>query len=367
MDPSAADPNTPSFPTPSSVTDTAPSPTPAEASPTRSAGVPPVPVSIKQEPRSPVHVNAQLEAAHAHSTTSDPHTAPATGALSRDGNHSLRVDPRLHLVHVSSLLDPALSSHPSPKRKPELQSTTGYNWENFGDSADIKEGASPEMVEKAVQATRDGVAALPDVKPSYEVLSQIRRDLEGRSAADCAATHSFASPLNMPASPSETKNGKRVRKLKKRKMLKKSPGTEPPESSDTELDGEALRPRWLRSRRRLSGGSQVSTSTQPSEDRDADVSMEVGEEAPRPLPQSVRQEKTKTDFRPPKPVVELSLNLDSEESMEVTAACQHPHMDTLVPAAPAQVPDPSRPESQSLACNEVTSTSDMDVCKSSER
>lgn len=264
---------------------------------------------------------------------------------------------------MCSLLDPALSSHPSPKRKPELH-PTGYNWENFGDSADIKESASTEMVEKAVQATRDDIAALPDVKPSYEVLSQSRRDLEGRSVADCAATHSFASPLNMPASPSEMKNGKRVRKLKKRKMLKKSPGTEPPESSDTELDGEALRPRWLRSRRRLSGGSQVSTSTQPSE-RDADVNMEVGEEAPRPLPQSVRQ--GKTDFRPPKPVVDLTLNLDSEESMEVTAACQHPHMDTLVPAAPAQVPDPSRPESQSLACNEVTSTSDMDVCKSSER
>lgn len=226
------------------------------------------------------------------------------------------------------------------------------------------------MVERATQAARDCVPSLPDVKPSLELLSQIRRDSEMASVADCAATQSFASPpslspLNVPASPSELKNGKRVRKLKKRKTLKKSQGTEPPESSDTELDGEALRPRWLRSRRRASGGSQVSTSTQPSEDRDADVSMDVGEEAPRQLPQTIKQEKT--DFRPPHPVMDLTLNVDSEDSMEVTAACQHPHMDTLVPTPPAQVPDTSRPESQSLACNEVTSTSDMDICKSSER
>lgn len=226
------------------------------------------------------------------------------------------------------------------------------------------------MLEKATQVTRDCVPPLPDVKPSLELLSQSRRDSERTSAADCAAAQSFASPpslspLNIPASPSELKNGKRVRKLKKRKTLKKSQGTELPESSDTELDGEARRPRWLRSRRRASGGSQVSTSSQPSEDRDAEVSMDVGADAPRKLPQTIKQEKT--DFRAPHPVMDLTLNLDSEDSMEVTAACQHPHVDPPVPAPPAQVPDTSRPEPQSLACNEVTSTSDMDICKSSER
>lgn len=223
-------------------------------------------------------------------------------------------------------------------------------------------------MERAVQTTRSGVLSLPDVKPSLELLSQSRRDAEVRSVADGAAPPSFAPPASLPlldeaAPPSELKSGRRVRKLKKRKTPKKSQGTEPPESSDTELDGEALRPRWLRSRRRPSGGSQVSTSTQPSEDRDADVNMEVGEEAPTQLPQSITLQKT--DFRPPKPLVELMLNLDSEESMEVIAACQHPHMDA--PAPPAQLPDPSRPEARSLACNEVTSTSDMDICRSSER
>ncbi|CAG01232.1 unnamed protein product, partial [Tetraodon nigroviridis] len=313
MDPADPEPHIPSSPALSSVTDTpaVPSPAPAETSPRRSPSVPLASVSIKQEPHSPVHVQAELEPAPAHSTTSDPRTPPA----------------------------PALSA-----------------------------GAKEGLVEKATQVTRDHITCPPDIKPPLELLSQSRRDSEMTSLADCAAPPSFArppslSPLNVPASPAELKNGKRVRKLKKRKTLKKSQGTEPPESSDTELDGEALRPRWLRSRRRASGGSQVSTSTPPAED-DAEVGMDVGAEAPRQLAQSVEPEVT--DFRPPHPVVDLTLNLDSEDSMEVTAACQHPHTDTPVASPPAQVPDTSRPESQSLACNEVTSTSDMDICKSSE-
>lgn len=284
--------------------------------------------------------------------------------MGRSSSSQFKVVPHDSVSCIYTLLDPALSSHPSPKRKSEPHQA-GYNWENLAESPGVKESYSTEMVEKATQVTRDCVQSLPDVKPPLELLSQSRRDSDMTSVADCAAAESFASPPNIPASPSELKNGKRVRKLKKRKTLKKSQGTEPPESSDTELDGEALRPRWLRSRRRASGGSQVSTSTQPSEDRDADVGMDVGEEAPRQLPQTIKHETT--DFRPPNPVTDLPLNLDSEDGMEVTAACQHPRMDMLVPAPPAQVPDTSRPGSQSLACNEVTSTSDMDICKSSER
>lgn len=221
----------------------------------------------------------------------------------------------------------------------------------------MEESCRPEVREQAAQATRAGLAASPpDLKPSLELLPQSRRD--------------FASPsslplLHMPAPPPELKNGKRVRKLKKRKTLKKSQGAEPPESSDTELDGEALRPRWLRSRRRPSGGSQVSTSTLPPEERDAGVDLEAGQEAPKPLTQSLRPEQT--DFRPPKPLLALRLNCDSEEGMELAAACQQPQVDALVPGPAAQVPDTSRPEAHSLACNEVTSTSDMDICRSSER
>lgn len=376
MDAVEAEPTILSFPVLPSVVDppTLPSPAPAETTPVRSASVPLMPVCIKEEPRSPVHLNTELEpSARAHSTTSDLHTAPAS-ACSPGTFHQwesfILFGCKLFPYCDSVLFIYAPSdTRPSPKRSPELPQA-GYMWESFGESAAVKESSSTETMEQAVQTMGGCVPSLPDVKPSFELLSQSRRDLEVRSVADCAAPLSFAPPsslplLNVPAPPSELKNGKRVRKLKKRKTPKKSQGTEPPESSDTELDGEALRPRWLRSRRRPSGGSQVSTSTQPSEDRDADVNMDVGEEAPMQLPQSITL--GTTDFRPPKPLVELMLNLDSEESMEVIAACQHPHMDALAPTPPAQLPDPSRPEAHSLACNEVTSTSDMDICRSSER
>lgn len=175
----------------------------------------------------------------------------------------------------------------------------------------------------------------------------------------------------MPTSPSELRTGKRVRKLKKRKSLKKAQGTEQLESSDTEMDEEASRPRWPRTRRRPSGGSQVSTSSLPTEDRENDMNTEADKKPLKRLLPGVKPEKAEQKS-PNEPLREapadLTLNLDSEESMEVTAAGQQPQVDVQVPAPlPAPGADSSRREPQSLACNEVSSTSDMDLCKSSER
>ncbi|XP_029316273.1 LOW QUALITY PROTEIN: zinc finger protein 106 [Cottoperca gobio] len=327
-------------PVPGAAATCSPSPPDERASPP-SSSLPFMPLVIKQEPQSPVHVSSEMDAVAnvthcAHSTTPQLQ-APPPAASSPD--------------HV-------LQFQPSPEL---CQTNTEHNWEKFNDPADCKESLSGlvETTERAVQATRNCLASLPDSKAPLKLLLASRRSSEVGSVADCAATQCFQPPsaLNLPASPSELRSGKRVRKLKKRKVLKKAQGTEQPESSDTEMDGEALRPRWLRPRRRPSGSSQVSTSTLPSEDREGDQHMEGAEEASRRLFPTVKLEKE--DPESPKHMVELPqaahAELTSEESMEVTAACQL-HM----------VPDSSRPEPQSLACNEVTSTSDMDVCKSSE-
>ncbi|XP_068573698.1 LOW QUALITY PROTEIN: zinc finger protein 106 [Cebidichthys violaceus] len=347
MDSVEAEPHVPS----SMLLPSAPSPgPPAEPASPPSPSLPFVPVVIKQEPQSPVYVSSEPDPVDntthcAHSTTPELPAAPA----------------------AASSPDLALNSQPSPETKqPE---STDHCWENFNDPADCKESLSGlvETMEKARRASRNCLAPLPDSETSMNLLPASRRSSEAGSVVDCAATHSFKPPsvLNLPASPSELRSGKRVRKLKKRKVLKKAQGTEQPESSDTEVDGDALRQRWLRPRRRPSGSSVVSTSTPPSEDREGDVNMELGEEA----------QLEKEDLKSPERMVELpqvapaerTVNLDSEESMEVTAACQQPHVDVPVPASPpVQVPDSSRPETQSLACNEVTSTSDMDVCRSSE-
>lgn len=318
------------------LTDSAPGP-PAERASPPSSSLAFTPVVIKQEPQSPVHVSSepQPEDNCAHSTT--PELLAAPPAASPTGARGSPADPELHvqpsLTEGKSDLFPTGPDHREP--------------------ADRKESLTEqvETMEKSVQASRSCLSPPSDSKAHIKLLS----------AVDCAAPPAFETPAvpSLTASPCDPRSGKRVRKLKKRKVLKKAQGAEQPESSDTELDGEALRPRWLRPRRRPSGSSQVSTSTQPSEDRDAEVNMEVGEEAAQETP----ERSTET------PPAELRLNLDAEESMEVSAPGQQPHEDVrpaAPPTPPAQLPDSSRPEPQSLACNEVSSTSDMDICRSSE-
>ncbi|TKS87161.1 Zinc finger protein 106 [Collichthys lucidus] len=381
MDSVEAEPCVPSSVMDSPAADPSPGP-PAERASPPSSSLPFTPVVIKQEPQSPVHVSSEHDPADdithcAHSTT--PELPVASAAASPSGNITRRTVGAFHFVSVKcaavliqvhlKLLQmlPLISSR---LLKESLKQE--HNWETFSEPADCKESVSElvETTEKATQATRNCLSPLSDSKAAINLLSASSRGSEVASV-NCAAPHSFETPsVPMPASPSELRNGKRVRKLKKRKVLKKAQGTEQPESSDTELDGEALRPRWLRTRRRQS--SQVSTSTQPSEDRDADVNMEAVEEASGQLPPAIKQEKASPKRMvelPQAATAELTLNADLEESMEVTAACPQPHMDAPVPAPPpAQVPDSSKPEPepQSLAYNEVTSTSDMDICKSSE-
>ncbi|XP_034530889.1 zinc finger protein 106 [Notolabrus celidotus] len=340
MDPVQAVPSLPTCASPLSVTDPAvaagtqsPGPPAERASPPSSSW----PVVIKQEPQSPVHVSSDPDPVEhislcAHSTTPELPVAPAAASPS----------------------DSPLHFQPSPERNPEQnQINTENDVESFLESADHKEGLSGlvETVEKATQATKSFVALSSDSKSSIKRLSPSRRGSEVGSVGDCATSHSFEPPsvLNLPASPSELRGGKRVRKLKKRKVLKKAQGAEQPESSDTELDGETLRPKFLRPRRRPSGSSQVSTSTLPVEDREGDVNMEAGEDM-------------KVDLRSPKhtlelPPAELMINSDSD-LMEVS-------LDPLIQTpTPALVSSRVRP--QSLACNEVSSTSDMEICKSSE-
>lgn len=218
--------------------------------------------------------------------------------------------------------------------------------------------------EKPTEAPSSCSSSLPDAKCFMKPFS--RKGSEAGSVADCADNQSVSPPtvFNTPAAPLETRNEKRVRKLKKRKVLKKAQGTEQPESSDSEMVEETARPRWLRQRRRPSGGSQVSTSSQPTDDREMSVNTDDNKKV---LSFPLQAINLKEDQRSPElqaPLTDPAGNADLKESMEVAACQQHP-MDSLLPPGPSGlIPDPSRPGPQSLACNEVSSTSDMDLCKS---
>ncbi|KAM8916103.1 zinc finger protein 106 [Spinachia spinachia] len=305
----------------------APPAEPASPPSPASSILPFLPLVIKQEPQSPGHVGSQP-------------------------------DPVDHKTHSAHSTTPPASSAPDPAPDFPLsfetkRTHTDQSWRNFNDPADCKESLS------GLVKTTERVASVPGSTTSFALQPASRRSSDEASVVDCAATQASAPPsaLNPPASPSELKGGKRVRKLKKRKVLKKAQGAEQPESSDTEVDGDASRPRWLRPRRRPSGSSVVSTSTPPSEGRDGDATLGLGEEVCRQLFMAVKLKRV--DSCPGHK--REGTRVDREESMEVAAACGQPAADV-----PVQVPDSSTTEPRSLACNEVTSTSDMEVCRSSE-
>lgn len=334
----------PSLPDPGVTPVPSPGP-PAERASPLSSSLPFNPAIVKQEPLSPVHVSLDPDPVEnithcAHSTT--PELPPPTAA-------------------AASPSDLALHFQSSPERNPEpYQNNSENNCENVEEHEDSKESLTglTESVEGASQTARVFLAPQCDSKSSLKLLSPSRRGSEVGSAADSAVPPTFEPPsaLTLPNSPSELRSGKRVRKLKKRKVLKKAQGVEQPESSDTELDGEALRPRWLRPRRRPSGSSQVSTSTLPLEDRD--MSMEAAEE----LSQQSKEDSKSPSHTLEPPPAELRLNSDQEESMEVNTDCQQALEDQTTPSDHIS----STVQQHSLACNEVSSTSDMDVCRSSE-
>uniref|UniRef100_A0A3B4FUU3 Zinc finger protein 106 n=1 Tax=Pundamilia nyererei TaxID=303518 RepID=A0A3B4FUU3_9CICH len=181
-----------------------------------------------------------------------------------------------------------------------------------------------ETTEKAIQTARNSLTSLADTKSPLKPLLPIR-DCEVNDSADIPSFKSPLAPsiLNIPASPSELRTGKRVRKLKKRKALKKAQGTEQFESSDTEMDEEASRPRCPRTRRRPSGGSQVSTSSLPTEDREGDMNIEGDKKPLKMLFPSAKLEKAEQkspEELPHEATADIMVNLDSEESMEVTVA-----------------------------------------------
>ncbi|XP_061741939.1 zinc finger protein 106 [Nerophis ophidion] len=278
----------------SSLPSTAPPPLRCTSPPSFSAPL----ISVKQEPLSPVRVTSEPLEAAAQAEPAGTKSCQAGGesadCLSGMSESKEKVVKAIHLLHQGC-----------PKCGP---------------------GAICGPQCAALSGKSLDTPALHGLDSKSSVSS--RRSSETGSLAERSAFE-FEAPAAPAGAREPGGGGKRVRKLKKRKALEKAHGDARADSSDTEMDAEASRPRWLRANRRSSGSStQVSTSSLPSS-----VKMDNDEEAGG------------------KPLKELLL----PENMDVTAA-----------GTSSAPPDPSRTEQPSLACNEVTSTSDMDICKSSE-
>ncbi|XP_054653351.1 zinc finger protein 106 [Dunckerocampus dactyliophorus] len=324
-----------------------------------------LPIQLKEEKTEPVESSLAASMSSLTSAAAPPHpgsSSPQSSialpvAIKQEPLSPVRVSSESQLLEAATLAEPTFERHTSVETKLELYQADGDSW-SLGQCADVKDSLLGllEPCEKAVQSTHH--LHNLDLKTPVQLMSaSSRRSSETGSLAERSLSPTFETPMvpNTPGSPCEMRSGKRVRKLKKRKVLEKAHGNVQPESSDTEMDAEASRPRWPRPNRRSSSSSahstQVSISSLPS---GGDVKMEDDKEVTRrgmkPLIQPLLPE---TDT----PVL-------TEEKMEVIEACQQPLRTSLSP--PACIPDSSRTEQPSLACNEVTSTSDMDICKSSE-
>uniref|UniRef100_A0A672NEM3 Zinc finger protein 106 n=1 Tax=Sinocyclocheilus grahami TaxID=75366 RepID=A0A672NEM3_SINGR len=181
---------------------------------------------------------------------------------------------------------------------------------------------------------------LSPVKEIHRNLSS-QEGLANPSSSFMSATLS-PKPLS-PSNPLETNPVKRVRKLKKRKCLNKAKLNEQPEISESELDAELPASRPTRKCRPHRGSSSTYLATPPvNEDHSNSSELEMVELPPLDI-DIVNLDSSDPDERPEKKAKESATAYSTDHA----------------------VTDP-----QNLACNEVTSTSEIDtssIVKTCER
>lgn len=175
---------------------------------------------------------------------------------------------------------------------------------------------------------------------------------------DPPSFHSASIPqYSLPHNNPEAKAGKRVRKLKKKRVLRNAHESKHSDISDSELDAsQASRPvRKLRPRRRTSG----SCSSSPAAGETKEESMEItgAPETKGPTLAPAGKETQDSDSSElemvelPQSVPTEVVNLDSSDPDE------EERNSPLVSKESAT----EKTQTQNLACNEVTSTSEIDI------
>ncbi|KAJ8289135.1 hypothetical protein COCON_G00017940 [Conger conger] len=197
-----------------------------------------------------------------------------------------------------------------------------------------------------------------------EVLTETSCSTGGTLPPPATAEPTAPAPASPPA-PAE-KGGKRVRKLKKKRALRKGLGAEQPANSDTEQDGEAdasSRPVRRIKAKKKAKGAQVSTSTPAAAGQERPQEDPGEGRPPRPRAQEEEEEEARAEsddssslemveLPQPGPVAVVSID-DSSDEETAPAAVE-------TPAETPATPDPVKPATPNLACDEVSSTSEMD-------
>ncbi|TRY81344.1 hypothetical protein DNTS_009681 [Danionella cerebrum] len=187
--------------------------------------------------------------------------------------------------------------------------------------------------------------------PSKEVGSQ-------EVVPDLPSTHVSPVQSEPLLTQPENSSGKRVRKLKKRKFLRKATGKEP-EISESELDAEQPAPRPHRKSSRILAQSRTKEDKNVKDTSVSGAASQQPEEPKQSTPpvnkaDSESSELEMMELPPPMPIE--FVNLDSSETEEIPEkVAKESTKDSASVSSKGQLP-----VQQNLACNEVTSTSEMD-------
>ncbi|XP_031643505.1 zinc finger protein 106 isoform X1 [Oncorhynchus kisutch] len=340
-------------------------------------------VVIKQEPLSPGRVTTKTEDAESavtvhhgsHSTTSDPTpipTAPhadcAASCQPVRGRKSERHRVSRELSQEGSSLPVGACvewKDPSAGSPGLVQSGERGVQVTTADRGNFKSHPAPLSGQSSRKSSRAGIQDL-ETSPVPAPLSGQSSRKSSRAGIQDLET-SPVLPLSNAPPQAEVKTIKRVRKLKKKRVLRKAKGEEQQlDNSDTELEAETTfsRPvRLIGTRRKPNGGCRPQVTTSSSTSSPPGTSEDRGERPGPPRSPATRPEERQDDsdsslemvvlpHAAPGEVVTIDTSGPEDGDMDI---CPRPQ-----PAVSPPAPDTLKTEPQKLACNEVTSTSEMD-------
>ncbi|KAA0711415.1 Zinc finger protein 106 [Triplophysa tibetana] len=267
----------------------------------------PPPVAIKQEPISPSNCPSERDLPGPHRTTP------------------------VQTEYAACQTD---TSFKFSKRKDSSQESISMSF--TGAPSDHRTEPSPPTQTESHQSAQEGL-----VNPPSPLISV-----------------KLAPKLQTPFIQLETSPVKRVRKLKKRKCLKKAMGDEQPQISDSELEQPISRPlRKLRPQRRSNG---TSASTYTAQEKDINIKIlaskantEETELVSQPMKVGHDSDSSELEMVELPPQVPKDIvNLDTSDSDEM------PEKKTKESVTAGTV-EHATTEPQNLACDEVTSTSEI--------
>ncbi|KAL4656170.1 zinc finger protein 106 isoform X1 [Arapaima gigas] len=317
-----------------------------------------VPLPIKQEalPSRSLHSNASGASTTMkalHSTSSDPNqSSPSINRLGSEGKSELVQG---SFVSKDSMVVPSEHSQEGLQDGSSVgahQSLAGVHWEKSGALTSLQKIGTRPRGSTTSASQRSSSTVATDCTDLLEDLSSVRTWYQSSTHPEIQVSPSSVLP--------ESKNGKRVRKLKKKKSLRRVPGDEQLGNSDTEQEEDAFRPvRKLKSRKRPKvspGSTSLSFVKREEEEAEADgkmVSLSTTDQNKKAGGHGVDSEMVELPQAKPHRAFSIS-PLGPEDALISPSSAGKKVQGTKQPSVAA------KSESQTLACNEVTSTSELD-------